>query len=154
MFLRLGGRQALSHLSDRSCFPVTRIPLEPAHHPSASRDEAFSSQQLLPFLLFLINFLQRFALAQELSADGPKRASRGGGWERAKDGPGGAAPGLRKPCGRSVMPQVLWVKQENAPPARLPGSTGLQSQSTKGTSQLTLKECTYTRTHAHELTPP
>lgn len=112
MFLRLGGRQALSHLSDRSCFPVTRIPLEPAHHPSASRDEAFSSQQLLPFLLFLINFLQRFALAQELSADGPKRASRGGGWERAKDGPGGAAPGLRKPCRRSVMPQVLWVKQE------------------------------------------
>lgn len=90
---------------------MTRIPLEPAHHPSVSRDRAFSSQQLLSFLLFLINFLQRFALAQELSPDEPRQASRGGGWERAKDGPDvdsrlprnrsaaqDGCPGLRKPC--------------------------------------------------------
>lgn len=104
VFRRLGGRQALGHLSDRSLFSVTRIPLEPAHHPSASRDGAFSSQQLLSFLLFLINFLQRFALAQELPADGSRQASKGGGWERAKGGPEGAqCVDSRLPGNRSAV---------------------------------------------------
>lgn len=58
---------------------MTRIPLEPAHRPSASRDGAFSSQQLLLFLLVLLrNFLQHFAVAKELPADdGPRQASKG-----------------------------------------------------------------------------
>lgn len=49
VFRRLVGRQGLGHLSDRSCFSVTRIPPGPAHHPSASREGAFSSRQLLSF---------------------------------------------------------------------------------------------------------
>lgn len=72
---------------------MTRIPLEPAHRPSASRDGAFSSQQLLLFLLVLLrNFLQHFAVAKELPADdGPRQASKG--VCVAKDGPEGAQRG-------------------------------------------------------------
>lgn len=126
MFPRLGGRQPLGHLSDRSLFSVTRIPLEPAHHPSASRDGAFSSQQLLSFLLFLINFLQHFALAQELSADGSRQASRLGesqGWPRRGSVCGQQTsweqkcstewrPGVEEALKRSVVPRALWAKQE------------------------------------------
>lgn len=67
------------HLSDGRCFSVARLPLGPAHHPSAPREGAFSSQQLLSFQLLLINFPKHFPLAQELPADGLKQNSKGGG---------------------------------------------------------------------------
>lgn len=65
---------------------MARIPLRPAHHPSAPREGAFSSQQLLSFQLLLINFPKHFPLAQELPADGPRRTSKGGGWGTAEEG--------------------------------------------------------------------
>lgn len=50
VFWRLVGRQGLSHLSDRSCFSVTRIPPGPAHHPSASREGGFFQSAVIVIL--------------------------------------------------------------------------------------------------------
>lgn len=66
---------------------MARVPLWPAHHPSALREGAFSSQQLLSFQLLLINFPKHFLLAQELPASGPQLSStRGGVGETARVG--------------------------------------------------------------------
>lgn len=59
---------------------MTGIPRGPAHHPSASREGAFPSQQVQSFLVLLINFLRHFALVPGLPADGPRQGSKGGGW--------------------------------------------------------------------------
>lgn len=61
---------------------MARIPLGPAHHPSAPRKVFFSIQQLLSFQLWLINFPKHFPLAQELPAYGPRQSSKGGGLGR------------------------------------------------------------------------
>lgn len=58
---------------------MARVPLWPAHHPSALGEGAFSSQQLLSFQLLLINFPKHFLLAQELPAGGPQQSSKHGG---------------------------------------------------------------------------
>lgn len=85
VFRRLGGRQGLGRSSDRSCFSVTGIPRGPAHHPSASGEGAFPSQQVQSFLLLFINFLRHFALVPGLPADGPRQGSKGGGWGGARE---------------------------------------------------------------------
>ena len=58
---------------------MARIPLGPAHYPSAPGEGAFSSQQLSSAQLLLINFPQHFPRAQEPPADGPTQSSKDGG---------------------------------------------------------------------------
>lgn len=117
-------------LSDRRCFSAARVPLWPAHHPSARREGAFSSQQLLSFQLLLVNFPKPFPLAQELPAGGPRQSSKRGGLGKqprrgAEKGPNLESKILRKTEAHTVQAYVGAAAPE---PCRGPRGCGCREQ--------------------------
>lgn len=73
--------QGLSHFSDRRYFSVSRIPLRPAHQPSAPREGAFFQLAVIVIPAAAHKFSKALSTGSGTACHGPKQSSKGGGLE-------------------------------------------------------------------------